>query len=115
MIAVFSHSLVIDILEQCMLGVLYNAQMQLDLETKSRLLALPLHRGRGPIAFMKEGETTPDFLHNQVIGTKMFGPMLHSKPPDVDFESVRSAANDASLTQMTAHLSKESPTQHCCP
>ena len=41
-------------------------------------------------------ETAVCFLHVHEVGTNVYGPKTHSKPPDVDFFSRKSPANEAS-------------------
>ena len=41
-------------------------------------------------------ETEVCFLHTQLIGTNVWLPKMHKRPPDVDFESSRSPAKSES-------------------
>ena len=50
-------------------------------------------------ASVDECEIAPCFLQNQIIGTQVFGPTIANTAPDVDLESCRSPANEASTNK----------------
>ena len=62
-------------------------------------------------ASVDECDTAPCFLQSQVIGQNVCGPTRHNSTPEVDFESFKSPANDASQKSMSLHLLGASPIQ----
>ena len=59
-------------------------------------------------------ETEVCFLHIQLIGTNVWLPKTHNVPPEVDFESSRSAAKSESWNSPNLHCLAVFPTWQYC-